>query len=139
MWRWWKTADEKASAFAATRASQTDEEFVRDCGLADDAEAAALALAVRRSVARYGMVDSKAIRASDRYPEELSALSNWDSLEMLGWFFELEKQLGRKVRGREAFGDSNPRQGFSVRDLVRALCDWDRLGEGSKVDGVPGH
>jgi hypothetical protein len=137
MWRWWKTADAKASAFAGTRAPQTDEEFVRDCGLADDAEGAALALAVRRSVASYGAVDSQAIRASDRYPEELAALSNWDSLDLLGWFLELEEVLGREVHSGEAFGDINPRNGFSVRDLVTKLCDWHRLGRVSKVDGVP--
>jgi acyl carrier protein len=127
MWRWRKTAEEMASAFAATRAPQTDEEFIRECGLADDAEAAALALAVRRSVASYGMVDSQLIRATDRYTEELSALSGWDSPDLLSWWCDLEQELGRRVPAEEVFRDINFR-GCSVREMVRALCDGQRLG-----------
>jgi acyl carrier protein len=125
VWRWWRTAQEKASTFAATRSAQSDGEFLRDCGLSNDDESASAALAVRRSVAKYGMVDAQAIRAADRYPEELIALSGWDSIDLLAWVFELDAQLGVRVPYEQLFREFDVRA-FQIRDLVKIVCEWHR-------------
>ena len=116
-WCWWKTAGEMAAGFAADRTPEADEQFVAACGLPDTPDAARVALAVRRSVASYGMIGPEFIRAADTYPNELIELSGWDSLDFLGWIFELERELGMSVT-REAFKDI--RQPFTVKDLALA-------------------
>ena len=116
-WRWWRTADEMAADFAADRTPETDEQFIAACDLPETPEAVRVALAVRRSVASYGMIAPKFIRATDGYPDELGELSGWDSIDFLAWIFELERELDMPV-SREAFNDI--RQPFTVKDLVLA-------------------
>ena len=116
-WRWWRTADEMAASFAADRTPEPDEQFVAACDLPDTPEAIRVALAVRRSVASYGMIEPKFIRAADSYPDELVELSGWDSIDFLAWIFELERELDMPVT-REAFKDI--RQPFTVKDLALA-------------------
>ena len=112
-----------AADFARTRSPQADADFLAECQLPDDAEANRVALAVRRSVGKYGMVDPLFIRATDRYPEELIVLSGWDSIDFLTWVMELEDELGEPVRSEWFDG---LRDGFSVRDL--AHCVYGRRG-----------
>ena len=102
-WRWWRTADEKAADFAKDRERQTDEQFFSECGLPDTAQTVRIALAVRRSVASVGAVEPEYIRTNDRYPEELAALSGWDSLDFLDWVFQLERELGNEVHPTKAY------------------------------------
>ena len=116
-WRWWRAADEMAADFTADRTPEADEPFIAACDLPDTPEAVRVALAVRRSVASYGMIDPKYIRATDGYPDELVELSGWDSIDFLAWIFELERELGMPV-SRKAFQDI--RQPFTVKDLVLA-------------------
>ena len=73
------------------RVPLSDEQFVAACGLLDIPEASRVALAVRHSVANYGMVDHRIIYASDRYPGELAELSDWDSIDFLAWLFSPAK------------------------------------------------
>lgn len=117
-WRWWRTADEMAADFAADRTPETDEHFIAACNLPDTPEAVRVSLAVRRSVASYGMIDPKFIRATDGYPNELVELSGWDSIDFLAWIFELERELEMPI-SRKAFRDI--RQPFTVKDLVSAV------------------
>ena len=117
-WRWWRTADEMAADFAADRTLETDEQFIAACDLPDNAEAVRIAMAVRRSVASYGMIDPKFIRAIDGYPDELVELSGWDSIGFLAWIFELERELEMPVSS-DAFRDI--RQPFTVKELVLAV------------------
>ncbi len=58
-WRRWRTPREIAADFAKDRNEQSDQEFLAGCGLPDTREAMRIALAVRRSVASYGMVAVK--------------------------------------------------------------------------------
>ena len=118
-WRPWRTAQEKADEFAADRGLQSDEQFLTACGLPGTPEATRIALAVRRSVASYGIVAAEYIRAEDRYPDELSDLSGWDSIDFLAWLFELERELGGEKISRKAF--DGLRYTFSVKDLVLAV------------------
>jgi hypothetical protein len=107
-----------AADFARTRSPQADADFLAECELPDDAEANRSAIAVRRSVAKYGMIDPTFIRATDRYPEELMALSGWDSIDFLGWVIELDDDLGEPVRSE--WFDGLP-ESFSVRDLAHCV------------------
>ncbi len=117
LWCWWKTAAEMAEDFARKREPYPDDDFVRDCELPDTPEAQRVCLAVRRSVASYGMVDPLFIRASDRFPEDLRELSGWDSIDLLAWVFELERELGKKpIVTRAVLDDIGVT--FTVRDLV---------------------
>ena len=107
-----------APNFVDGRSPQPDEEFISDCGLPNNPEAARIALAVRRSIAGHGM-NPGYVRASDRYPGRLEALSGWDSPDLVELLLELERELGYDIPAEEVF------QGvdfgaFSVRDLVDA-------------------
>jgi hypothetical protein len=113
--RWWKTADEMAAGFVAGRIPQMDAEFLSECALPADDDAVKAALAVRRSVAKYGMVDAAFIRADDGYPGELMKLAGWDSIDFLTWAMELHEELG--PRTRIGWFDDLP-DPFSVRDLA---------------------
>ncbi len=117
-WRLWRTANEMAADFAANRSPESDANYIADCGLPATPIAQRVALAVRRSVASYGMIDSQFIRASDRYPDQLIDLSGWDSLDFLGWLFELERELDLPVP-LDVF--EYIRDPFSVADLVQAV------------------
>ncbi len=123
--RWWKTAKERAAEFETTRPPQPDEAFIAECALPPTEHARRVALAVRRSVATYGMCDPQYIRASDRYPEQLGMLSGWDSIDFLGWTLELDKELKLAVPN-EAWKSLNGR-GFGVRDLIQTILDQSRL------------
>jgi hypothetical protein len=89
-----------------------------ECGLSDNPSAERAALAVRRSVAKFGAIAPEHIYASHCHPGELESLSNWDSLDFIGWVLELELELGVKVQ-RNWFGSLARR--FSVHDLVMAV------------------
>ena len=121
-WRWWRTADEKAADFVADREPQNDEQFCMECGLPTSTDAIRMALAVRRSVASYGSVAAEFVRADDRYPEELGRLSEWDSLDILAWILELERELGGEKISSTAFEDLRPP--FAVKDLVWMLYSY---------------
>jgi hypothetical protein len=124
---WWGATKEDALAFCAKRSPQPDEQFLADCGLADDPRAARVALAVRRSVAGYGLVDPLFIRAGDRYPEDLVVLPGWDSLDLMAWFWMFEEELGA---GRLPVDELMPpvepfySHSFSVKDLVTAAWEY---------------
>src|SRR6516225_11159807 len=92
-WGWPRTAEEMARDFAKGREPQSDDQFVAECNLPDDAAARQCALAVRRSVARYSLIDPQFIRATDRYPNELINLSGWDSLDFVEWVMGLEEKM----------------------------------------------
>jgi hypothetical protein len=111
-----------AASFSATRDSEPDDRFLSACGLPEIESAHRIALAVRRSVARYGMVNAEFILATDRYPDELVQLSGWDSLDFLGWVLELERELGQPIQERTAFSQIPPV--FSVKDLAWAVFEY---------------
>lgn len=115
--RWWRMADEMAADFARQHPPQSDAEFLAECGL--PVNASATALAVRRSVASYGMVAAEHIRSGDSYPGTLESLSGWDSLDFLGWVIELERELGG-ARVELSWFDGLPSP-FAVRDLAVAV------------------
>jgi hypothetical protein len=119
--RWWKTAQEKAAEFKSIRDPQPDDVFLAECALPPTEYARRVALTVRRSVAEYGMVDPLYIRADDRYPEQLSALSGWDSLDFLDWRIRFERELGLIVP-REAWRTIEG-PGFSVRQLIQTILN----------------
>ncbi len=71
--RWWKTAQERAAEFDAIRPRQSDNAFLASCALPSTAYARRVALAVRRSVATYGILlmprpsKRSAARAANRH------------------------------------------------------------------------
>ena len=120
-WRWWRKADELAADFTRNRTRLSDMDFVSACHIGDDSAICKVAIAVRRSVANYGMVDADFIYPSDRYPGQLNALSGWDSLDLFGWLLELEQELGEPV-SNSMF--RNLKRSFSVADLVDLVCHY---------------
>jgi hypothetical protein len=123
--RWWKTAQERAAEFEATRSPQSDEEFLAECALPPTDHARRVALAVRRSVATYGICDPAYIRPHDRYPEQLGMLSGWDSIDFLGWTMELDEEL--KLVVPNATWTSLKGPGFSVLQLIQAILEQGEL------------
>lgn len=116
-------AEETLAEFLAGRCPQADEQFIAECELPATPEAERIARAVRRSFTGGGRVDCRFIRASDRYPEELSALPGWDSLDVVEWVFELERELGCTVPCEVVFRDVGSTR-FTVRELVDAVYRW---------------
>jgi len=99
-----RSAEQKVALFCKDREPQSDEQFLAECGLPADPEAARIALAVRRAVANIGSVDSQFIRADDLYPDQLGMLPFWDSIDMMAYIWELEKQLGTRFTREELKG-----------------------------------
>lgn len=124
-WRWWRTAEEKAAEFASDRMSEDDATFISNCGLPDTLLASRVALAVRRSVANYGMIESEFIRADDLYPDQLIELSGWDSIDFVGWVLELEKELAIPIPG-DAFHElyHSRKLTFSVKELAQVVHNF---------------
>ena len=100
--RVFKTAHAKVHDFRTGRARQPDDGFLRDCGIEPGTETARVAVAVRRAVAEVGLVDPLFVRAEDSYPGTLEVLPLWDSMDWLAFLFELERELGQKVRWESA-------------------------------------
>ena len=127
MWRIFKTAHAKVADFRAGRIRQPDEQFVADCSLPDDPEAARVAVGVRRAVASVGLVDPLFIRASDRFPEELGALPLWDSLDWISLILALEEELGKPPP--QPLEDWRQQRAFTVKQLVLSVyqqsAPWD--------------
>jgi acyl carrier protein len=115
-WRWWRTADEMAADFKANRLPEGDDKFFSDCGLPNSPLARHVSIAVRRSIAAYGMVESNYIFASDKYPDQLVELSGWDSVDFVGWTLELEQELGVQVPEDMFYGIVT--RTFSVAELA---------------------
>lgn len=88
------TKQQKVAAFCKDRVPQSDEQFICECGLPDDPEAARIGMAIRRAVANVGVVDHRFIRADDSYPDTLGVLPLWDSMDWLQFALEVEKELG---------------------------------------------
>src|SRR3981081_4388208 len=97
VWRIFKTAHCKVYDFCEGRTRQANEEFLADCGIEPGAEAARIALAVRRAVAGIGLVDPLYVRVADSYPGALELLPLWDSMDWAALQFEIERELGQKV------------------------------------------
>jgi hypothetical protein len=91
------SAERKVAAFCEGRSRQPDDQFVAECGLPNDPEAARVALGVRRAVANIGRVEREFIRADDLYPDTLGVLPLWDSMDWAAFTFELEDQLGTRL------------------------------------------
>lgn len=117
-WRWWRNADEMAAEFAAKRKPLGDEQFVSACRLPSNPLATRVALAVRRSVATYGMIGPEYIYAEDVYPDQLIELSGWDSIDFLSWVLELEKELEVAIPDH-IFQDID--LAFSVQELAQRV------------------
>lgn len=99
------------------RPTQADAEFVAECRLPDAPFAAALAVSVRREVARRAGVAPEAVHAADRLPEEWGDLFYLDAVEFV---MELEEQFGVSIpdRATAVFG----RESVSVADLAAELA-----------------
>lgn len=116
--RWWKTADEMATAFEEKFPAQWDDVFLSECGLDHSAEAIRVGLAVRRSVAEYGMVSAVHIYADHSLPGELQHISGWDSVDFVSWIILLEEELGEPVDSRWF---DQLRIPYTVRDFAQAV------------------
>ncbi len=114
--RLFKTAHQKVDTFCNGRTRQPDELFIQDCDLPEDEDAERVALAVRRAVARVGLVDPLYIRADDREMVELSALPLWDSMDWISLLLYLQDELGITIPDREA--ECIRVSKFSVRGCV---------------------
>ncbi len=119
--RLFKTAHQKVSDFCEGRTRQSDDEFFIDCNLPEDKDAVRVALAVRRSVARVGLIDPLYIRADDRYPEELSALPLWDSMDWLELLLCLDDELKTTIPDKDA--QQIKTAGFSVRRFTHDVLE----------------
>ena len=112
-----RTPGQKVAAFCRGRSRQPDNQFIANCGLPPEPEAARVAIAVRRAVGRVGSVDPEFIYADDAYPDQLGVLPLWDSMSWVEFFLALEVELGLRISEREAEQFIDP-QRVSVREMV---------------------
>ena len=111
---------QKVDAFCEGRRRQSDAEFVRDCGMDGNEAGARVAVAVRRAVARVGLVDPAFVFAPDRYPHDLGALPLWDSMDWVDLIMRLEDELGVAIPDRVAERLIDVR-GFTIRQFVEGV------------------
>jgi hypothetical protein len=117
-WFHWICPDPKRQIanFCKDRSRQPEEQFLAACGLpSDDREAAQVALAVRRAVAKTGSIDPLFIRAEDVYPDQLSLLPLWDSMDWCFFTMALEEELGTRLSDQ---GEVLVAQRVSVKQMV---------------------
>lgn len=112
-----KGSHAKVAAFKKGRERQSDEDFLRDLGIGDNAEDREVALAMRRAVANVGLIDPLYIRADDRALDELSVLPLWDSMDWVEFLMALEDELRLSIPDKEA--ERINVSDFSVRSCVR--------------------
>lgn len=105
---------------ANARAPQSDEEFIAACNMLDVTQAPAIALAVRREVARRAGVDSAKIWATDRLPEEWGDLFVRESLDVAEFILELEREFGVSIPDWATVIFS--RASVRIADLAAALA-----------------
>jgi hypothetical protein len=117
-------ARSKVEKFRRGRIRQSDEDFVNECGLANDPAARDIALAVRRAVANVGLIDSQFIRVDDKYPGTLDVLPLWDSMDWVAFELELEEETGHKITdvGGILLGIYESSKVVTVSELVTAVC-----------------
>ncbi len=104
-----------------------DEEFLRACEIPDDPLKIALALAARRAIAKLATVPPETIRATDTFARDLIELPYWDSLDWLGFIFEVERECGHRVPRTIYLDDAvDPRKmpfsELQVRHVVKAVA-----------------
>jgi acyl carrier protein len=92
---------ERVAQFCAGRSPESDDVFLSDLGPTIDPETQRIALAVRKAVGRVGSVGAEWIRASDAYPDQLSLLPIWESMDWVIFVMELEEALDTQFTDRE--------------------------------------
>jgi acyl carrier protein len=102
------------------RPAQTDAEFVAKCRMPDVPFAAALALTVRREVARRARVSPQAVHAADRLPEEWGDVFIRQSLDAAEFVMELEQQF--EVEIPDTVFKLFSRESIGVGELAAGLC-----------------
>jgi hypothetical protein len=118
--RFCPTPEQQVAEFCKHRNRESDSEFVSNCCPAAQADAARVAIAVRRAIARLGQVHPEFIRHDDNYPAQLGKLPMWDSIEWLQFFLELEDELGVRISDGQmrSFFEPDSNAGMSVSKMV---------------------
>jgi acyl carrier protein len=126
-----KSSRRKVLEFTGGRVTLSDEDFLRECGLAARDDRGEVALAVRRVVAKLGKIDSLMIRPSDRWPDELGMLPFWDSIDFLHFVLSVEDELKCRIVGgsRDLIAEDEP---ITVAYLARRIFEM-RSGDGGVV------
>ncbi len=115
------SAERKVAVFCVGRSRQPDDPFIAECGLPSDAEAARIAVAVRRAVADIGSIDPEFIRADDAYPDQLGVLPLWDSMDWIAFLMALEEQLGTRLSEEEAMAQLFSPERMSVKEWAAGI------------------
>jgi hypothetical protein len=123
-----RSEERKLEKFCIGRQPQTDSEFIKHCSLPEGTKEAAIALAVRRAVAKTGRfwsegISSDYIVVSDNYPGTLEALPVWESMDWVEFLMQLEDAIPdhlsesecEMIIGQQGF--SNP-GGGPVSDII---------------------
>jgi acyl carrier protein len=116
-----RTARQKIALFCAGRSRQPDDQFAAECGLPTDAEAARIAVAVRRAVADIGSIDPEFIRADDAYPDQLGVLPLWDSMDWMAFIWALEEKLGTRLSVEETMAQLLSPERMSVKEWAAGI------------------
>jgi acyl carrier protein len=93
--------EERVAQFCAGRSPESDDVFLSDLGPTIDPETQRIGLAVRKAVGRVGSVGAEWIRASDAYPDQLSLLPIWESMDWMIFVMELEEALDTQFNDKE--------------------------------------
>jgi len=88
-----------------------------------------VALIVRQVIAEEGSVDPRFIYATDRYPEELSVLPSWDSIDWIDFIMRLEEKLNMHIPDRDAERLITSR--FNVEQMIDRIVEFHARSAGS--------
>ncbi len=113
---------QKIDKFCQDHTPQADLDFLADCGISENTEAARIALGVRRAVAKCGCIEPAFVATNDDYPGSLEVLPFWDSIDVFGFLLELENEIGVRLSKKDItqifnFNETR-RKGGTVKDWV---------------------
>jgi hypothetical protein len=116
-----------AAAEWSTRTPMSDAQFLSLCDVPKDSLHAQAALAARRAIASLATVPADTIRPEDSFADDLQKLPYWDSLDWLGFIFEVEKQSDYRILVANEVVEEEMRAAggyrkLKVSQLVRAVA-----------------
>ena len=119
-----RTRGRKAQERWATESPMDDETFLRACGIPNDPFRRRVAVKARTAIANLAGVPPATILPDHTFAHDLVELPYWDSLDWLGYVFEVERLFHNAIAipspVEAAFHAAGLKQPLCVKHLVKA-------------------
>jgi hypothetical protein len=141
VWRQWN--EEPVERRWARRPRMSDKEFLSACGVPEAPFQKRVAIGARTSIASLAGVPRETILPEHSFANDLIELPYWDSLDWLGFIFEVEAHFrGAVVIPPDPIGDAFRAAGradeLRVKHVVRAVSAKAVRRKRQRADRAPG-